>query len=327
MTIAAPANPIFAHSENKIFASDVDQYIDCTFEITTAGTTKTFTNRVHAYNGNCEVSIDEILKMFYYRLEQPLPVTSAQILNGANVLNGGELKITLVDFSDNTDILNYKVINGALQVGEGFPFVNADAPVPFNQIQLKFAGFPSDITQWSDGDVIRQNISPYPVVKKCKGVYVAWLNKYGAYDYYLFDGHSEMDVNSSDVEKFRGFSLGKKSNRVVKVRAQVIEDLQLYTMQKINPQETAMQITEALISIIESPEVYIYRLSRQDLTSGGDFNADFNIDFLIDPYFIIEGRFIKVKAVSGNNKIKFRHRTTPIDLELTLQDEKNITAI
>lgn len=327
MTIAAPANPIFAHSENKIFASDVDQYIDCTFEITTAGTIKTFTNRVYAYDGKAEVSIDEILKMYYYRLEQPLPVTSAQILNGANVLNGGELKVTLVDFSDNTYTNTYTVINGALQVGETFPGYNSEATVNLNQIKLKFKGFPSDVTDWTSTEIIRQPVSPFPVVEKCKGVYVAWLNKYGAYDYYLFDGHSEMDVNSSDIEKFRGFSLGKKSNRVVKVRAQVIEDLQLYTMQKINPQETALQITEALIGIIESPEVYIFRLSNQELTSGGDFNADFNIDFLINPHFIIQGKFIKVKSVSGNNKIKFRNRTTPIDLELTLQDEKNITAI
>lgn len=324
MNLTTLPNPIFAHSENKIYASEVDQYLDCTFQITTAGSTKNFNNRVFAYNGNCEINLEEILKMYYYRLEQTLPIGSAQIIDGANVLNGGELSITLTDFSDNTETLTYKVINGALQIGETF---DPETTQYLNQIKLKFSGFPSDVTQWSDEEVLRHKINPFAVVSKCKGVYVAWLNKYGAYDYYLFDGHSEMDVNSTDVEKFRGFSLGKKSNRVIKIRANVIEDLNGYTMQKLSPQVTTKQITEALIGIIESPEVYIYRLSRQDMTAGGDFNADFNADFLIDPFFIIEGRFIKVKSISGNNKIKFRYRTTPIEFELTLPDEKNITAI
>lgn len=324
MNLTSLPNPIFAHSENKIYASEVDQYLDCTFQITTAGTVKTFNNRVFAYNGNCEINLEEILKMYYYRLEQPLPIGSAQTINGANNLNGGELSITLTDFSDNTETLTYKVINGALQIGETF---EPETNQYLNQIKLKFNGFPSDVTEWSEGEVLRHKLNPFAVVSKCKGVYVAWLNKYGAYDYYLFDGHSEMDINSTDVEKFRGFSLGKKSNRVIKIRANVIEDLQHYTMQKLSPQVTTKQITEALIGIIESPEVYIYRLSRQDMTTGGDFNADFNADFLIDPFFIIEGRFIKVKSVSGNNKIKFRYRTTPIEFELTLPDEKNITVI
>lgn len=324
MTLSAPTNPIFAHAENKIFASDVDQYLDCVFQITTNGTTKTFNNRVYSYNGSCEINLEEILKMYYYRYEQPLPVPSAQTLNGANNLNGGELIITATDFSDNTQVLTYKVINGALQIGESF---DPETDQYLNQVKLKFAGFPSDVTEWSGGDVLRHKVNPFTSVEKCKGVYIAWLNKYGAYDYYLFDGHSEMDINSTDVEKFRGFSLGKKSNRVIKIRANVIEDLQNYTSQKLSPQSTAMQITEALLGIIESPEVYIFRLASQETTSGGDFNADFNHDFLIDPYWQIAGRFIKVKSVSGNNKIKFRYRTTPMDFELTLPDEKNITAI
>lgn len=324
MNLTPLPNPIFAHSENKIYASDVDQYLDCTFAIMTAGSAKTFTNRVFAYNGTCEINLEEILKMYYYRLEQSLPVGSAQTIDGANNLNGGELTITLTDFSDNTETMTYKVINGALQIGETF---DPETAQYLNQIKVKFAGFPSDVTQWTDGEVLRHKINPFAVVSKCKGVYVAWLNKYGAYDYYLFDGHSEMDINSTDVEKFRGFSLGKKSNRIIKIRANVVEDLTGYTMQKVSPQITTKQITEALIGIIESPEVYIYRLSRQDMTSGGDFNADFNNDFLIDPFFLIEGRFIKVKSVSGNNKIKFRYRTTPVEFELTLPDEKNITAV
>ena len=324
MTLSAPTNPIFAHSENKIFASDVDQFLDCTFEITTNGTTKTFNNRVYSYNGNCEINLEEILKMYYYRYEQPLPIPTAQTINGANNLNGGELSITVTDFSDNTQTLNYTVINGALQIGETF---DAETNQYLNQIKLKFSGFPSDVTEWSEGKVLRHKLTPFASVTKCRGVYVAWLNKYGAYDYYLFDGHSEMDVNSSDIEKFRGFSLGKKSNRVIKVRANVIEDIQNYTSQKLSPQVTAKQITEALMGIIESPEVYIYRLSKQEQTTGGDFNADFNPDFLINPYWSIEGKFIKVKSVSGNNQIKFRYRTTKIDFELTLPDEKNITAI
>ena len=324
MTLSAPTNPIFAHSENKIFASDVDQYLDCVFEITTNGTTKVFTNQIFSYSGNCEINLEEILKMYYYRFEQPLPISSSQTINGANVLNGGELKITVTDFSDNTQTIAYKVVNGALQIGETF---TPEDNQYLNQIKLKFSGFPYDVTEWSDGEVIRHKINPFATVQKCKGVYVAWLNKYGAYDYYLFDGHSEMDINSSDVEKFRGFTLGKKSNRVIKVRANVIEDLQNYTSQKVSPQITAKQITEALMGIIESPEVYIFRLSKQEQTNGGDFNADFNNDFLINPFFIIEGKFIKVKSVSGSNKIKFRYRTTQIDFELTLPDEKNITAI
>lgn len=324
MILTAPTNPVFAHSENIIRAYDVDQFLDCTFQITTAGSTKTFTNRVYAYEGKCKIDLVEILKMYYYRYEQPLPVATSQNIDGANNLNGGELSITLTDFSNNTESRTYQVINGALQVGEAF---EATTNQHLNQIHLNFLGFPSDVTDWKDGKVFRHKQNLFTSVRKCRGVYVAWLNKYGAYDYYLFDGHSEMDVNSSDIEKFRGFTLGKKSNRVIKVRANVIEDLQNYTVQKISPQSAAMQITEALISIIESPEVYIFRLSNQTLTSGGDFNADFNADFLINPYWIADGKFIKVKSVSGNNKIKFRYRTTKIDFDLTLQDEKNITAI
>lgn len=325
MTLTAPSNPIFAHSENKIFASDVDTFLNCVFDITTNGTTKVFNNQVFAYNGKCEIDLEEILKMYYYRLEQPIPIIDgSETLNGVNNFNGGELKIVLTDFSDNTQTLIYKVVNGALQIGEIF---KPEQNQYLNQIKLKFKGYPSDVTEWNDGEVLRYKLNPFAYVSKCKGVYVAWLNKYGAYDYYLFDGHSEMDINSSDVEKFRGFSLGKKSNRVIKIRANIIEDLQNYTMQKLSPQVTSKQITEALIGMIESPEVYIYRISKHQLTAGGDFNADFNSDFLIDPYFIVEGEFIKVKSVSGNNKLKFRYRTTQIDFELTLPDEKNITAI
>lgn len=321
---SAPDSPIFAHSENKILLSAVDQYVDCTFTITTNGSTKTFVNRVYAYNGNCEINLQEILKMYYYRLEQNIPVSTPQIINGTNNLNGGELEVTMLDFSSNSLTLEFTVINGALQIGENF---DSGISQVLNQVQVSFQGFPSDATYWEDGKVLRTPTVPFPQIKKCKGVYLAWLNKYGAYDYYLFDGHSEMDVNSSDIEKFRGFSLGKKSNRVIRIRANVIEDVMKYTMQKVSPQITAKKITEALVGIIESPEVYIFRVSDQTFTSGGDFNIDFNNDFLIYPHFILSGEFIKVKSVSGNNKIKFRNRTTQIDFDVTLPDEKNITAI
>ena len=76
MTLTAPTNPIFAHSENKIFASDVDKFLDCTFEITTNGTVKTFNNRIYAYNGNCEINLDEIPK---YILFDTIPKLCASV--------------------------------------------------------------------------------------------------------------------------------------------------------------------------------------------------------------------------------------------------------
>lgn len=325
MNVIKPINPIFAHSDNKIIVTEVDTYLDFTFDVYVRGDTIFWENRIYAYNGRCELDLSEILKTFYYRYSQPVPVETIQILNGDNNLNGGELKILMTDFSANSEELNYKIINGALQDSETF---DAAEDQYLNQIQLRFQGFPADVTKWDTTDVVRTpGNGTFPAIKKCKGVYVAWLNKYGAYDYYLFDGHSELDINSGNIETFRGYSLGKKSNRVVKVRANVIEDMERFSVQKVSPQITAKKITEALMSIIESPEVYIFRISDQTFTSGGDFNIDFNADFLINPFWMIAGKFIKVKSVTGNNRLRYRYRTTPIDFDLTLPDEYNITAI
>ncbi len=326
MNIQAPSNPLFAHSENIIYLTDVDQFVDCTFEIKTKGETISFDNRIMAYNGKCEVNLSEVSKMFYYRLKQALPIPTIQVLDGDNALNGGELKITLVDFSENTDVINYNVINGALQIGEGF----TDEDQILNQVQLSFFGFPSDHTKYNSTTkkVSRIPFTTFPTLTKCTGIYVAWLNKYGAYDYYLFDGVPELDINASSLEEMQGYTLGKKSNRKVKIRAKINEDLKNYSIQKVDVQSTAKKITEAVMSIIESPEVYIFRQKRIDSYEGGAFDDQaFSDGFLISPSIEIIGDFIKVKEVTGNNTLNFKKQTTQIEFTITLPDERNITAI
>ncbi|WP_379963992.1 hypothetical protein [Epilithonimonas sp. UC225_85] len=326
MNLIQPINPIFAHSENIIYVSGVDQFLDCSFEIKTAGTIKPFFNTVMAYNGNCEINLGEILKMFYYKLEQSLPAMYEQEINGDNELNGGELKITLKDFSDNTEILNYNIINGALQKGESFN----DTDQILNQVAVQFYGFPSDHTKYvaATKKIVRIPYSEFLVLVKCKGIYLAWMNKYGAFDYYLFDGVPEMDINSSSLDEFKGYSLGKKSNRQLKIRAKVNEDIENYSVQKVDVQTTAKKITEGLMSIIESPEVYVFYQKKMTVHKGGAFDSEaFDSGFLIDESFDMEGAFVKLKEIKGNNKLNYKSQVTEIEFDITLPDEYNITAI
>lgn len=326
MILTSPSNPIFAHSENIIYASEVDQSLSVFFEITTAGTVKTFTNPVMAYNGNCEINLSEILKMFYYKLEQDLPIPYEQTINGVNILNGGELKVTLTDFSDNTEVLNYKVINGAIQKGETFKNVNQT----LNQVTVQFYGFPSDSTYYNaeTKTITRKPFSEFPVIEKCKGIYLAWLNKYGAYEYYLFDGVPEIDINTSSLDEFKGYTLGKKSNRQIKIRSKVNEDIKNYAVQKVDVQTAAKKITEAILSIVESPEVYIFYQSKLNEYKGGAFKSEsFNSGFLISDSYQLEGQFVKIKEIKGNNKMNMKTQVTEFEFDVTLPDEYNITAI
>ena len=306
MIITAPQNPIFAHSENVIYFSDVDKHLEIIYKVKIKGEVLQFTNKIYAYDGKCELNLSDVLKMFYFRYSQNPSETNITI-DGTTNYNGGELEMIFTDFSGNTETLNFYIINGALQEGESF----SDTNQTLNQIPYAFKGFPYSVTKWEDGKVVRYG--SLNELSRCEGVYLSWLNKYGAYEFYLFDGGYEMDVNSSSLDSFKNYPMGKKSNRIIKIRTRIIEDLKLETVQKVSPQTTSKKITEAIMGIIESPEVYIFRISNKTLTSNGDFQ--------------VTGDWVKVKNITGNNVLRTRFNTTPMTFDVTLPDEKNITAI